>query len=380
MDVVLKASSLLLLLTLSLNVHLYSSGPIPASDVAEEAGPAEEAPVPVIPVEAPEDGPPEDMEEETAVLENASPDQDDLLNPDPADAMPIDPVEAVEDKASEEAAPEDMLLIIPDDHAIDVPQEPLAHAPEEEKSDVIVPSESEEPDQEEPVVVEIAPVEPVPEEPAEEEEHVEEEEAVILEDPLTDEEPEEESVILPEESDEEDLDAYEEHLASSPDAEEFVPVEEVQEETTSEEPVPEDPVLILPLEDQEEETPVEETEEQVVHSDLLLEEPEDIMPQENELHESLPEILIVAVTETPSESNTTEMVLDPVEEVPVAATETVTEAPAERFTDPAPTVADAQEEDFKTAVTLTAEALMNRGAALEAGLFTLLLFVTIGFV
>lgn len=350
----LENTSILLLETSS-SVYITSIAAarvVWSCDVAEEPvpGPAEGAPIPVIPVDGPEDGPPEDMEEETAVVENASPGQGDLLNPDPADTVPINPVEAVEDEVSEETAPEDTLMIIPD--AIDVPQEPLAHAPEEEKSDVLVPSETEEPDQEEPVVVEIAPVEPVPEEPAEEEQ-VEEEEAVIpiiLEDPLTDEEPEEESVILPEESYEVDLGAYEEHLASSPDEEELVPVEEVQDETTSEEPVPEDPVLIIPLEDQE-----EEAEEEVLHSDLLLEEPEDIIPQEDELDENLQEILIVAATETPSESNSTEKALDSVEEVPVAATETVTEAPAERFTDPAPTVADAQEEDFKAAVTLTAE-------------------------
>ncbi|XP_023266485.1 uncharacterized protein LOC111658255 [Seriola lalandi dorsalis] len=454
MDIMFKASSLLLLLlTLSLNVQLYSSGPIPAtvvqsSVIAEEPGPgpAEEAPIPVIPVETSEDGPQEEnANEETTVVEesageNASSEQDDVPDPDPAAAIPIIPVGAAEDEENtEEAAPEDTLPIVPDDQAEVEPgasQEPLSSAPEEEKSVFLIPPEPETEDlvQEEPVGFFI--------------EYPEEDTAfsIILGDPTTNEEPEEPEtyedaaaedtapaellpespvVIVPipivsEENDEEDPGTNEEHLPSTPEEEEsFVNVqaeleteEEGQEETapqevalgepvvvlvdpTSKEPAPEDPILLIHLEDLEQEAPEDDIEEEeedkeVVQSDPLAEEPEEI----------LPEILVIAVTETPSESEATEIVLDPVEEVPVAATETVTEAPVEPVTAPAPTVTDAEAErapapeggngtsmtthteDFTAAVTLTAKepaAQVNRGAELEAGFFTLTFFITIGF-
>ncbi|XP_029358746.1 uncharacterized protein LOC115044056 [Echeneis naucrates] len=252
-DIMPKASSslLLLLLTLSLNVQLPLSAPttvgvFQSSVVAEEPYPglAEEAPVPVIPVQTSEDGPEESTAVEELDVENASPEQDDVVYTDPTASIPTIPAE--DENTDIEAAPEE-LLIIPDDLADEEPdasQESVFAAPGEEKSDVVhVQPEIEDAVQEESVGKETAPEEPAvlilmkpSEEDPEEEENipvfsseatiedapekpVEEAEVVPIfleknaeEEPVINEEPEEKSAaLLPLEQEDYDDDAAEDH-------------------------------------------------------------------------------------------------------------------------------------------------------------------------
>lgn len=117
-------------------------------------------------------------------------------------------------------------------------------------------------------------------------------------------------------------------------------------EPTSEEPAPEDLIFIVSLEDPDEEISEDYAEEEV-QSDPHPQEPA-LEGDDNEPDDSDPDILIVSVTETTSETETT--VLDPVEKVPVAATEILTEASVESVTSPAPPVTDAEVESVPVSV------------------------------
>lgn len=196
------------------------------------------------------------------------------------------PLEASEDKtpgknAEEEAAQEESLFIVPDGN-IEVGATPLHLTPEEEKSLVLVPAEheTEEAGQEEPAVVETTPGRSPPEEPAvivpvepteqESDQEEQEETAPILFSETKEEETLEEQAVtslVVKENTEVDPATHKEPLPRTLEEEESVAlfsielegqVEPAAEETAPKESAPENPAVIVLLDNAEEEPELEE--------------------------------------------------------------------------------------------------------------------------
>ncbi|XP_031157986.1 proteoglycan 4-like [Sander lucioperca] len=252
---------------------------------------APEVLIPVIPLEASK-APEENAEEETAVaIESAPLEQYDLEDPVPGAPIPIIPAGASEDEASvenaaEEAAPEEPLLIVPDE----VEPAALPMTPAEEKS-VLVPAEFEESAPEEPAVI-------VPVEPAEQELDQEETVSIISSETKEEEAPEENAkeeeavspvvleenaAVVPATNEEPLPSTLEESVALFPvelEIEEEGQVEHVAEQTAPQESAPGDPVVVVPLDPAEDEP---ELEVQVTEESIPIaspESPEEEAPEE----------------------------------------------------------------------------------------------------
>nr|XP_008288328.1 PREDICTED: hyphally regulated cell wall protein 3-like [Stegastes partitus] len=418
----------LLLLVLLLDVQLYSAAPIQDQTSEDNADPDEPPPstpeeeisVILIPAEPETEDQTEPAEEETAPEE------------DPAVIVPVDSAEEEQETAEEEEPPEEEEeALLPIELEENVEEDLATDEEHEEESVVVFPAERETEEEGEAAAEETTPEESpgddlvvlVPLNPGEEDLEQELlEESVLVDSP---EEPEEEAAapetdsvaqevpvpVAVEEDTEEDPATNEETLPSSPEEDEslvLVPVEPETEgeeqvepvpeepavivvvvEPTDEEPAPEDAVLITPLEDPGEDGPEEHTaeEEEVVPSDPLPEEP----AQEEETSED-PVILTVPVTESTDEAVTLEEASDPVEDVPAAPTEIITEAEpvtgADGGNQTVPAAVEAgnhnhshirlRGDDFIAAVTLIEDepvVLLNRGAVLGAAFFTLMSFI-----
>ncbi|XP_067443100.1 fibrous sheath CABYR-binding protein-like [Thunnus thynnus] len=405
-----------------------------AEPAAEETVPQESAPedqVVIAPVEPAEGEPDLEEQEETVPIIFSETEKE----------------EAPEEQAKEVEAPVPVVL---EGNAEEDPATNKDLLPEEEESDVLFPVELETEDegQAKSAAEETVPQESSPEDPAviaplegepDLEEQIEEESIPVVSPEAPEEEAPEEHAkvedavtvestempvpILPEEDAEEEpaTDERPHHSTPGEEEESIVPVtaeldseEEGQEETepqesapdepvavvepTNEEPAPDNPILVFPLEDSEEDGLEDNTEEGVetaVKSDPLPHDPaleEVTAPQETEPDGSDPVILTMPVTDSPSESETIKEVLGPTEGVTAAATEMLTEAPA---------VTDAEveivlsvvdngygtrikklREDFKAAIKLIKEqpvAKVSRGTVLGAAFFTLMSFIVIGY-
>ncbi|XP_018556088.2 fibrous sheath CABYR-binding protein [Lates calcarifer] len=348
-------------------------------DQQDVEDPAQEAPIVVIPVNTSED------EEKSVVLVPAEPETEEVVQEEPA----------VDETAPEESGPEEPAVIVPVESAEEDPEE------QTKEEDAVVPlvleeyteehpATDEEPEEESVVLVPVEPEETIPiislettkEESPEEQAKEDALVPIVLEenaeeDPATEEEPEEEFVVLvpvdPETKEEDEVEPAAEETAPEESAPEhpvvIVPVdssegEPAQEEEVAEETIPnvfpeaskEEAAVTVASVDPEEEAPEDNTEEEVVQSDPL----PGLVPLEEDLNLNIT-----------SEENEQEALI---------------EAPVEPEGVPALAGGNGTSnatEDFKAAVTLIEEepvAVVNRGAVLGAALFTLMSFITIGFV
>ncbi|XP_055364998.1 proteoglycan 4-like [Betta splendens] len=327
---------------------------------------------------------------------------------EPAQTAPIVPVEASEHGAVVEHSEAVIVL--------DVPHEPPPETPEEEKSDVLVPVETqgEEVDPDQSKMEDTAPEELPDREPEEiinidssntneGLQHEEEAFVSVLEDKTADD-----SGVVSSEQHEEQVEAAAEEaavqkaalpaatgsvdssegdqvLASPPAQEETeAPEEDTQPEarppfvladveTNEEEPTPEDPILIVPLADPD---------------------PSDLLPPEPALGEHKEPADPVRPSVSASEAASPAPVLGPAQSVPLAPAEVLTGPSAQSTAAPAPASTDADAErapasvagvsatdaGFEAAGIVPGDetgAQTNGGAALGAAFFTLLGFILV---
>lgn len=285
-----------------------ADGVVSQESVVQElsaAAPQEASEVDTVPVEAAfAEASLDEATEEVAPAVAVESDSPDLHYEKDQPQVAVIPLEASEDKtpdknAEEEAAQEESLFIVPDGNT-EVGEMPLHLTPEEEKSLVLVPAEheTEEAGQEEPAVVETpaglsAPEEPaviVPVEPTEQESD-QEETAPIFFSETKEEETLEEQVtsLVVKENTEVDPPTHKELLPRTLEEEESVAlfsielegqVEPAAEETAPKESVPENPAVIVLLDNAEEEPELEEQFQEESFPIVSPEAPDEEAPEE----------------------------------------------------------------------------------------------------